>query len=392
MAPSVRSPIAASVASASTPAPVVSTAPAALDLDLSLDTDLPSVPAAASLSPTDSVILLDPADIVIPEAPNREASSFDDESADHLQSSIEAGGGNTIPIGVRLVAEPNGSPRYYLVYGERRVRACRNAGLRVRAIVLPTLSATEHGLQRIRENASRKRLAPIELGRQLAHLLASDARLTQRQLAQHLGRGEDQISKALQLARLDPQILEAFARPQELQYEHRLPLQRAFKEKPDLVAAEAQRIRALPQIPPAQEIVDALVKVAKDAKDAKEAKPKDKKQEPKANTQDRLPPERVEPRSLQARKKPIGRLRSLDDGVIEVLITKTLTVEHVAQLGKLIEKFVDEKVIPKDRAVKKGEEGGKEGKDGKDRKAADAKPALADNVQLAPGKSEGEGA
>lgn len=385
MAPFVRSPIAESVTPASSSALAVCAAPAALDLDLSLDIDLPPAPADSSLSPTDSVILLDPSVIVIPDAPNREASSFDDESADHLQSSIEAGGGNTIPIGVRLVIEPEGSHRHYLVYGERRVRACRNAGLRVRAIVLPTLSATEHGLQRIRENASRKRLAPIELGRQLAHLLASDARLTQRQLAQHLGRGEDQISKALQLARLDPQILEAFARPQELQYEHRLPLQRAFKEQPQLVATEAQRIRALPQIPPVQDIVDALVKVAKDAK---EASPKDKKKESKASAQDRLPPERVEPRSLEARHKPIGRLRSLDDGVIEVLITKSLTAEHVAQLGKLIEKFVD-KVIPKDPAAKKGE---KDGKDGKDKKVGEAETAPADNAELAPGKSEGEGA
>lgn len=385
MAPFVRSPIAESVTPASSSALAVCAAPAALDLDLSLDIDLPPAPADSSLSPTDSVILLDPSVIVIPDAPNREASSFDDESADHLQSSIEAGGGNTIPIGVRLVIEPEGSHRHYLVYGERRVRACRNAGLRVRAIVLPTLSATEHGLQRIRENASRKRLAPIELGRQLAHLLASDARLTQRQLAQHLGRGEDQISKALQLARLDPQILEAFARPQELQYEHRLPLQRAFKEQPQLVATEAQRIRALPQIPPVQDIVDALVKVAKDDK---EASPKDKKKESKASAQDRLPPERVEPRSLEARHKPIGRLRSLDDGVIEVLITKSLTAEHVAQLGKLIEKFVD-KVIPKDPAAKKGE---KDGKDGKDKKVGEAETAPADNAELAPGKPEGAGA
>lgn len=389
MASSVSSPLAASAAPAASSVPAVSAAPAALDIDLSLDTDLPSAPAAASPSPTDSVILLDPAVIVIPDTPNREASSFDDESADHLQSSIEAGGGNTIPIGVRLVIEPDGSHRHYLVYGERRVRACLNAGLRVRAIMLPTLSATEHGLQRIRENASRKRLAPIELGRQLAHLLASDARLTQRLLAQHLGRGEDQISKALQLARLDPQILEAFARPQELQYEHRLPLQRAFKEHPQLVAAEAQRIRALPQIPQVQDIVDALVKVAKDAK---EASPQDKKKEPKVGTQDRLPPERVEPRSLQARHKPFGRLRSLDDGVLEVLITKALTAEHVAQLGKLIEKFVDEKVIPKDRAVKMGEKEGKGGNEGKEKKGGDAEPAPADNAELAPSKSEGDGA
>lgn len=392
MAPSVRSPIAASFASASTPAPAVSAAPVALDLDLSLDTDLPSAPVASSLPPTDSVILLDPADIVIPDAPNREASSFDDESADHLQSSIEAGGGNTIPIGVRIVVEPDGSHRYYLVYGERRVRACRNAGLRVRATVLPSGSATEHGLQRIRENASRKRLAPIELGRQLVHLLASDVRLTQRQLAQHLGRGEDQISKALQLARLDPQILEAFARPQELQYEHRLPLQRAFKEQPELVVAEAQRIRALPQVLPAQEIVDALVKVAKAAK---EASPQDKKKEPKAGAQDRLQPERVEPRSLEARHKPFGRLRSLDDGVIEVLITKSLTAEHVAQLGKLIEKFVDDKVMLREPASKKsGKEGkdGNEGSEGKDKKGGESQPALADDAELALSKSEGEGA
>ncbi len=389
MASSVSSPLSASAAPAASSVPAVPDAPAALDIDLSFDTDLPSAPAESPPVPTDSVILLDPADIVIPDAPNREASSFDDESADHLQSSIEAGGGNTIPIGVRIVIEPDGSHLYYLVYGERRVRACRNAGLRVRATVLPTLSATEHGLQRIRENASRKRLAPIELGRQLAHLLASDARLTQRQLAQHLGRGEDQISKALQLARLDPQILEAFARPQELQYEHRLPLQRAFKDKPDLVAAEAQRIRALPQVLPAQDIVDALVKVAKGAK---EANPKGKKQEPKASTQDRLAPERVEPRSLEARQKPFGRLRSLDDGVLEVLITKSLTAEHVAQLGRLIEKFVDEKVIPKDPAVKKGEKEGNDGNEGKDKKGGQAEPALAGNAELALSKSEGEGA
>ena len=381
MAPSVRSPIAASADSASSES-AVSTPPAALDLDLNLEvTDLSTESAVQLPSTTESIILLDPEVIVIPDAPNREASSFDDESADHLQSSIEASGGNTIPIGVRIVIDADGERRYYLVYGERRVRACRNAGLRVRAIVLPTLSTTEHGLQRIRENASRKRLAPIELGRQLAHLLASDARLTQRQLAQHLGRGEDQISKALQLARLDPQILKAFERPQELQYEHRLPLQRAFKEQPALVAAEAQRIRAQPQIPQAQDIVDALVKVAKEAKEAGKKGPK---KESTSKTEDKLQPERVESRPLQARHKPIGRLRSLDDGVLEVLITKSLTTDQAVKLGEWIEKFVD-KVMPKESEAKK---------EGKDQKAAGATPAPAptDNAELAPSKSEGEGA
>lgn len=381
MAPSVRSPLAASAAfasSASVPAIVAApAAPPALDLDLNLDTDLQADPAAPPPSSTESIVFLDPALIVIPDIPNREASSFDDESADHLQSSIEASGGNTIPVGVRIVIEPDAAHRYYLVYGERRVHACRNAGLPVRAIVLHSQSATEHGLQRIRENASRKRLAPIELGRQLVHLLAADVRLTQRQLAQHLGRGEDQISKALQLARLDRQVLDAFVRPQELQYEHRLPLQRAFKDQPDAVAAEARCIRALPQPPLVQDIVDALVKVAK------EASKQGTKKEPTAKTQDKLQPERVEPRSLQARDKPIGRLRSLDDGVLEVLVTTSLTADHVTKLGKLIEQFIDDKVMPKDPAVKK---------DGKDKKTPEAEPATADNAELASGKLEGEGA
>lgn len=376
MAQSVRSPLAASAAAASS----ASAGSAALDLDLNIEAGLSAESSAPSPSSTESVIFLDPVLIVIPDAPNREPSSFDDESADHLQSSIEASGGNTIPVGVRLVIEPDGERRYYLVYGERRVRACRNAGLPVRAIVLPTLSATEHGLQRIRENASRKRLAPIELGRQMAHLLASDARLTQRQLAQHLGRGEDQISKALQLARLDPQILQAFVRPQELQYEHRLPLQRAFKEQPGLVAAEAQRIRALPQIPQVQDIVDALVKVAK------EAVKQDPKKEPKSKTEGKLQPERVEPRPLQARRKPIGRLRSLDDGVLEVLVTTSLTTYQAMKLGELIEEFVDKKVMPKDPAEKKGSK-----EAGKNPQAVEVAPALTGNSEIAPGKSDGEG-
>ena len=160
-----------------------STTPSALDLDNGLPAFDPRTVSvsnsalAANVDPpvTDFVILLDPHSVRIPDTPNRTESAFENESFEELRRGIRAKGRNLQPIMVRWVAESDGVPAHWeLVWGERRLRACRDTGVSVRAIEAKADSPAEDYLDRIRENRGRADLSPWEFCLQVRRRLASE--------------------------------------------------------------------------------------------------------------------------------------------------------------------------------------------------------------------------
>jgi ParB family chromosome partitioning protein len=176
--------------------------------------------------------------------PNRDEASFDTADFKELQRSVVAHGGNLQPICVVERIDADGQPFNEVVFGERRVRACREAGTKVRAMVMRSRSAMDQALLRLGENRGRRELAPLEFGRQVKHVLDdASSGLNRTQLAKILGCHAGHVGRAYELASLPSAILDAFESALELQYAHMLPLKRAYEAAPAAVLQEAERIR-----------------------------------------------------------------------------------------------------------------------------------------------------
>ncbi|MFI9626752.1 ParB/RepB/Spo0J family partition protein [Streptomyces sp. NPDC052042] len=132
--------------------------------------------------------------------PRQPREVFDEDALAELVTSIKEVG-LLQPIVVRKV----GPDRYELIMGERRWRACREAGLeRIPAIV----RATEDEkllLDALLENLHRAQLNPLEEAAAYDQLL-KDFKCTHDQLADRIGRSRPQVSNTLRLLRLSPQV------------------------------------------------------------------------------------------------------------------------------------------------------------------------------------------
>ena len=96
--------------------------------------------------------------------------------------------------------------KYEIIAGERRFRAAKLAGLeRVPAIVK---DITDHESSRIAiiENIQRKDLNPVEEAMSYRHLLDSQD-LTQKELAEEIGKSRQYIGNTIRLLNLDPRVL-----------------------------------------------------------------------------------------------------------------------------------------------------------------------------------------
>ncbi|WP_112309839.1 plasmid partitioning protein RepB [Pseudogemmobacter bohemicus] len=119
--------------------------------------------------------------------------------ASGLAESIRASG-QRVPILVRPISDG----RYGLIYGRRRLEACRILGIRVRAIVTET--DDRHALQdQLIENQDRRDLSFIERALVATALLDgdhfSDGERTNRAVAEILGLTEAGVSQLLSVAR-----------------------------------------------------------------------------------------------------------------------------------------------------------------------------------------------
>lgn len=116
--------------------------------------------------------LLDPETVRLTAFDNRDPKSFDDDDRDFrdLKADIEAQGGNLIPGLVRPLEEPDGKVIYEVVYGNRRMMACRRLGLPFKTFIQSIPDEDAMLLQHV-ENAHRKNLSAIETGQKIRSFL-----------------------------------------------------------------------------------------------------------------------------------------------------------------------------------------------------------------------------
>ncbi|WP_405664511.1 ParB/RepB/Spo0J family partition protein [Streptomyces sp. NBC_01166] len=132
--------------------------------------------------------------------PRQPREVFDEDALAELVTSIKEVG-LLQPVVVRKVDED----RYELIMGERRWRACGEAGLeRIPAIVRAT-DDEKLLLDALLENLHRAQLNPLEEAAAYDQLLR-DFKCTHDQLADRIGRSRPQVSNTLRLLRLSPPV------------------------------------------------------------------------------------------------------------------------------------------------------------------------------------------
>ena len=137
-------------------------------------------------------------DIVANEGQPRK--NFNEEDLKDLATSIEKYG-----IIQPLLLKKK-EDKYEIIAGERRFRAAKLAGLeKVPAIVK---DITDHESSRIAiiENIQRKDLNPVEEAMSYRHILDSQD-LTQKELAEEIGKSRQYIGNTIRLLNLDPRVL-----------------------------------------------------------------------------------------------------------------------------------------------------------------------------------------
>lgn len=137
-------------------------------------------------------------DIVANEGQPRK--NFDQEELKDLASSIKKYG-----IIQPLLLKKK-EDKYEIIAGERRFRAARLAGLERVPAIVKDISDDESSRIAIIENIQRKDLNPVEEAMSYRHLLDSQD-LTQKELADEIGKSRQYIGNTIRLLNLDPRVL-----------------------------------------------------------------------------------------------------------------------------------------------------------------------------------------
>jgi ParB family chromosome partitioning protein len=223
------------------------------ELDLSIDLDALGAPDSSG-----APLLLDPQTIQPSRWANRHASTFVAKDFEELKADIKSAGGNVQPIKVRPLREPNDDAKYEVVFGHRRHRACLELGLQVSAWVV---DLDERALWREMEleNRGRKDLSAWEQGAMYARAIDEGLFPSLRSLAQTIGRDAGDVSKALRIARLPPEVVAAFQSPNEIQFRYAKELDDAVQANHDEVMRVARSLAGTQR--PANDVFLALTQV-----------------------------------------------------------------------------------------------------------------------------------
>lgn len=140
-----------------------------------------------------------PGDIV--PNPRQPRQVFDEEAMAELVHSIRQIG-LLQPVVVRRSGD--GAP-FELIAGERRWRACQEAGLTAIPVIVRETTDDDLLREALLENLHRAQLNPLEEAAAYQQLLA-DFGGTQEELAQRLGRSRPQVANTLRLLKLPPSV------------------------------------------------------------------------------------------------------------------------------------------------------------------------------------------
>jgi ParB family chromosome partitioning protein len=178
---------------------------------------------------------LDPA--LIDDSPYRDRADwgFEGESFERLVRTIGQEG-QLVPIAVRR--KPNDPERYEIIWGHRRVRACRRLGIKIRTVVREVDTRSLALLMDL-ENTQREDLSTIERARKYRKLIEDGVFGTQNELAAHFQMSEGHASKLLLVAGLPDTIIQALGDPGRVSYRQWLRLANGLKSLDALKAAEA---------------------------------------------------------------------------------------------------------------------------------------------------------
>lgn len=200
---------------------------------------------------------LDPRQVKSSRWANRSEASFSTKDFDDLKEEIKSANGNVQPIKVRQIKGV--ADEYELVYGHRRHRACLQLGLPVLALVADELQDAELFTEMERENRQRKDLGAYEQGLMYARALDAGLFGSNRRLADAIGRDLGDVGKALALARLPKEVVDAFASPLDIQFRFAKPLTDEFERDPDGLVQRAREIAKLNQRPVAKDVLARLL-------------------------------------------------------------------------------------------------------------------------------------
>ncbi|MFD7396701.1 ParB/RepB/Spo0J family partition protein [Streptomyces virginiae] len=140
-----------------------------------------------------------PMDAITPN-PRQPREVFDEDALAELVTSIQEVG-LLQPVVVRQSAPG----RYELIMGERRWRACREAGLEAIPAIIRATDDEKLLLDALLENLHRAQLNPLEEAAAYDQLLR-DFKCTHDQLADRIGRSRPQVSNTLRLLKLSPSV------------------------------------------------------------------------------------------------------------------------------------------------------------------------------------------
>jgi ParB family chromosome partitioning protein len=186
-----------------------------------------------------------PLDYITPN-PRQPREVFDEDALAELVTSIKEVG-LLQPVVVRQV----GPARYELIMGERRFRACREAGLEAIPAIVRATEDEKLLLDALLENLHRAQLNPLEEAAAYDQLL-QDFNCTHDQLADRIGRSRPQVSNTLRLLKLSPSVQRRVAAGVLSAGHARALLSVADSEEQDRLAhrivAEGLSVRAVEEI------------------------------------------------------------------------------------------------------------------------------------------------
>lgn len=203
-----------------------------------------------------AVKLIDPTLIDQSDWANRDTRHFQTPEFEALKAEIANAGGNVQPIKVR--AKTNG--RYEVVFGHRRLKACQELGFKVLALI-DNLDDRGLFVEMDRENRERQSLSPWEQGVHYKRAIERGLFPSNRKLAEAVGADLSQVGKAIALAELPVEIVQAFASPLDLQFRWAKPLSDLWNEDEKVVRSKLSTIASMPSRPDPKAIFELLTKV-----------------------------------------------------------------------------------------------------------------------------------
>lgn len=133
-------------------------------------------------------------------SPYQPRKEMDDGALEELSLSIRHYG-LMQPVVVRRI---NGYD-YELIAGERRLRACRMAGMKQIPAVVVRAGGTDSAVMALIENIQRENLGYIEEAEAFCTLVAEHG-ITQEELATRLGKSQSAIANKIRILRLSPEV------------------------------------------------------------------------------------------------------------------------------------------------------------------------------------------